>query len=313
VEEGSLSPRSWKGYKIACDFLVKHLGKKRLVADLGPDDFAELRSRLAKRYGPYRLGNTLQCIRSVCKYAFDAELIDRQVRYGPAFKRPSKKTIRLHRAKQGRKLFTAEECRKLIDAANPALRAMILLGINCGFGNADCGRLTTDKVDLDTGWIDYPRPKTGVERRCPLWPETVRAIKDALATRPKPKSKHDADLVFVTKRGLPWAKEIADCPVSKETAKLLHKLGINGRKGLGFYTLRHTFRTVADAAKDQPAADLIMGHESPHMSTVYREGIDDERLRAVTDHVRAWLLAEQDEQPDVIPMQQNASQAKASV
>jgi len=48
-------------------------------------------------------------------------------------------------------------------------------------------------------------------------------------------------------------------------------LKIKGRKGLGFYTLRHTFRTVADEAKDQPAADFTMGHESPHMSTVYRE------------------------------------------
>ncbi len=71
--------------------------------------------------------------------------------------------------------------------------------------------------------------------------------------------------------------------------KLLHRLGINGRKGLGFYTLRHTFRTVADEAKDQPAADYIMGHEVPHMSSVYRETISDARLKAVSDHVRGWL------------------------
>jgi hypothetical protein len=47
---------------------------------------------------------------------------------------------------------------------------------------------------------------------------------------------------------------------------------------------------VADEAKDQPAADFIMGHEVPHMSTVYRETISDARLRAVADHVRAWLF-----------------------
>ena len=72
--------------------------------------------------------------------------------------------------------------------------------------------------------------------------------------------------------------------------RLLRSPCINGRKGLGFYTLRHTFRTVADEAKDQPAADYIMGHEIPHMSTVYRERISDERLKAVTDHVRGWLF-----------------------
>jgi hypothetical protein len=57
------------------------------------------------------------------------------------------------------------------------------------------------------------------------------------------------------------------------------------------YTLRHTFRTVGDGAKDQPAADIIMGHEVPHLSSVYRETISDERLKAVTHHVRAWLFA----------------------
>lgn len=35
-------------------------------------------------------------------------------------------------------------------------------------------------------------------------------------------------------------------------------------------TLRHTYRTVADKMKDQPAADFIMGNEVPHMSSVYR-------------------------------------------
>ena len=72
--------------------------------------------------------------------------------------------------------------------------------------------------------------------------------------------------------------------------KLLEKAGINGHRN--FYTLRHTFRTVADAAKDQPAADFIMGHEVPHMSSVYREGISDARLKAVAEHVRGWLFAQ---------------------
>jgi hypothetical protein len=49
---------------------------------------------------------------------------------------------------------------------------------------------------------------------------------------------------------------------------------------------------VADEAKDQPAVDHIMGHESPHMSTVYRERIGDERLKAVANHVRNWLFGD---------------------
>ncbi len=99
-----------------------------------------------------------------------------------------------------------------------------------------------------------------------------------------------AGLVFLTRCGDSWHTGTTDGPLSREFSKLLRRLGVNGRKGLGFYALRHTFRTVADAARDQPAADHIMGHEVAHMSSVYREGIADERLKAVSDHVRAWLF-----------------------
>jgi integrase len=297
VDAGELKPRTWADYKEVCDLVVAHLGKSRLASDVGPDDFAGLRNKVAKRWGPARLGNRLiQYTRSLFKHALDAGLIDRPVRFGPGFRRPSAKVLRLTRAAAGPKLFTAEEVRRLLGyspwspAAGVQLAAMILLGINCGLGNADCGNLPLSALDLEGGWIDYPRPKTGIPRRCPLWPETVQALKDALAARPEPKEAEHAGLVFVTKYGGRWYKPGGDNPVSFETAKLLRRLAINARKGLGFYTLRHTFRTVADGAKDQPAADYIMGHEVPHMSSVYRETISDERLRAVADHVRAWLF-----------------------
>jgi integrase len=291
VDAGELAPLTWADYKTACDEAVAAFGKGRLLADLGPDDFAALRGRMAKKWGPQRLGKNIQFVRCVFKYAYDAELIDRPVRFGPGFKRPSRKVMRLHRAKQGPKLFTAEEVRKLIAAAGPVLKAMILLGINAGFGNSDCGNLPRAALDLDGAWVDYPRPKTGIARRCPLWPETVEAVKDALAARPEPKQAEHAGLVFLTRLGDSWHTGTTDGPLSRELGKLLRRLKINGRTGLGFYSLRHTFRTVADEAKDQPAADFIMGHESPHMSSVYRERISDERLRAVSDHVRQWLLA----------------------
>ncbi len=292
VDAGELSQRTWDGYKDACDLLVSAFGKHRLVTDLRPDDFAKLRNQLAATRGPQWLGNTVQYMRSIFKYALDSDLIDRAVRFGPGFKRPSQKTLRVHRAQQGLKLFKRDEVCSLIDSAGTPLKAMILLGINCGFGNADCGQLPLFAVDLDRGVIDFPRPKTGIPRRCILWPETVQALREALASRPTPKSQEHAGLVFITKYGQPWARDDDPAAISKEFAKLLKSLGINGRKGLGFYTLRHVFRTVADEARDQPAADFIMGHEVPHMSTVYRETISDARLRAVTDHVRAWLFGD---------------------
>jgi integrase len=290
VESGELAPRSFDDYHAVCQLLVEHFARGRLVVDLDPEDFAQLRAKLARRWGPVTLGNTINRARVVFKFASDNGMIGRPVVYGQSFARPTKKVLRVHRAGQGAKLFTADEIRRLLDAAGPQLRAMILLGINCGFGNADCGRLPLAALDLDAAMIDFPRPKTGIARRCPLWPETVQALREVLAHRPTPKDPAGAALVFVTRYGQGWFKDTRTNPVSAELGKLLRALRINGRKGLGFYTLRHTFRTVADEAKDQPAADYIMGYEVAHMSSVYRERIGDDRLRAVSDHVHAWLF-----------------------
>jgi integrase len=262
------------------------------VSDLDADDFAALRNTMARKWGPHRLAKLIQYVRSIFKFGYDAGHIDRPVRFGPGFNRPSKKTIRLHRAKKGAKLFSAPEIRRMIDAAGPAMKAMLLLGINAGFGNADCGNLPLSALDLDGGWLDYPRPKTGVNRRAALWPETVAALREAIAKRPEPKDEADARLVLITKYGHSWAKDTSTNPVSQEMRKLLKSIGAVGRAGVSFYSLRHTFRTVADEAKDQPATDYCMGHEVPHMSAVYRETISDVRLRAVAEHVRNWLFAE---------------------
>jgi hypothetical protein len=136
-----------------------------------------MRNKLAKRYGPYELGTAIRCVRCVCKFASDHGLTDRPVRNGPSYKNPGRKTVRLHCAGRGPERFTADEIRRLLDNALPPCNAMVLLDINRGFGNNDGGNLPRSAVDLDAGPIDLRRPKTGIPRRCPLWPETVVAIR----------------------------------------------------------------------------------------------------------------------------------------
>jgi integrase len=234
LEAGELSPHTWDNYERAAVELVAQLSKTRIVADLDPEDFAKLRNNMAKKWGPHRLAVTIQHIRSIFKHGYDSGMMDRPMRFGPQFKRPTKKTFRLHRAKKGPNLFSREEILVLLLQAPVHLEAMILLGINCGMGNSDCGNLPLTALDLGNGWLDYPRPKTGIPRRCPLWPETVEALRETLAKRPKPKKEEHAGLVFVTKYGLPWAKDTPDNPITKEMRKLLDKLGINGNRN--FYT-----------------------------------------------------------------------------
>jgi integrase len=302
LDAGELSPRTWRNYTEATDLLIERFGKSRLAADLRPDDFAALRNAMSKNWGAVRVRDFIQRVRSVFKYGYDSELLDAPMRFGPGFTRPSKKTVRLQRAEKGQRMFEANEIRTLLEGAlvgesepqlvrpSTSLKAMILLGVNCGFGNADCGTLPLSALDLDSGWVNYHRPKTGITRRCPLWPETVAALRAVLAERREPKDEADAKLVFITSAGLSWHKDIDDNPISKQTKKLLNALGITGNRN--FYALRHTFETIGGESKDQVAVDHIMGHARDDMASVYRKRISDERLKAVSHHVRKWVFGE---------------------
>jgi hypothetical protein len=71
LDAGELTPRTWAEYKATTDLLVTHLGKGRLVTDIGPDDFGALRAKLAAKRSPTCLGNDIQRVRSVFKHAFN--------------------------------------------------------------------------------------------------------------------------------------------------------------------------------------------------------------------------------------------------
>ena len=299
---GDLSPRTFRDYYKVCKGLLEHFGEDRLVSDLEPSDFAAYRASMAKRLSASSLKNAITKCCVVLNFAHEDKLIDKPVYFGHGFKRPSAKLIRKERNESGIKLFAREEILSILEESQPILRAMILLGINCGFGNTDIANLPRSAVNLEKGWIDYPRPTTEVLRRVPLWPETVEALKIALEKRPIPANKRDSDLFFLSVRGLPWVRmkkgpegPESDTPVDSvypALKKVLRKLGINGRKGLAFYTLRRNFETYAGESKDQVAVDQCMGHVDNSMAGVYRQKISDERLRDVVAKVRQWLFAD---------------------
>ena len=65
------------------------------------------------------------------------------------------------------------------------MRTMILLALNGGLGNSDVAELPLSALDLKAGWLNFPRPKTGIPRRIPLWPEAIASLK-ALGLEPPP-------------------------------------------------------------------------------------------------------------------------------
>ena len=303
LDTQEISPKHFAELYATCKRVGDAFGLHRVVVDLGPDDFERLRKAIARQWGPVRLGNEVQRTRSIFKFALESGLIDRPVLFGPGFRKRTAKVMRQNRAKAGLRMFEAAELRAILEKATQPLKAMILLGVNCGYGNSDVARLPIGALDLERGWATFARPKTGIPRRAALWPETIQAIREALAQRPKAKHHADAETVFITVRGQRWEKLgvsepdkdtgkiriTNNNPVTQEFGKLLKALHMTQR-GRGFYALRHAFETVAGGSKDQVAVNAMMGHVDESMAANYREKIADDRLEAVATHVHNWLF-----------------------
>jgi integrase len=285
-DEGEITARSYDEYEKVCHVIAKTLTKHRPVETIGFDDLGKLRAALSRgksgrKLSPVSVKRWLSIARMV--FNFGNEELGHSVRYKKALRSPSARSLRLARRER---MFQAAEIRKLVKKAKPQMKAMILLGINCGFGNNDCGTLPIEAVDLESGWHRYARPKTGMDRRCPLWPETIAALEAALRGRTtKPLAKGVDRLLFVTKYGNPWTGDGRRDPIGYEFRKLGPSESI--------YSLRRTFETIAPTSGvPQWIIDAIMGHvpDAGDMAAVYRQKVHDNMLRQCVDHVRMWYL-----------------------
>ena len=169
VESGELTCRSFEDYKTQCKRILEEIDGARGITTLLPTDFSRLRESFTGN--PTTINNYV--VRSRVAFNWIAATQGITFNYGQHFKKPSRKTLRKHRNKQPKKLFTPVEIRTLVEHERQTmrwsqLRAMILLGINAGFGNTDCGTITIESLDLVGGWHNHARPKTGVQRRAPL-------------------------------------------------------------------------------------------------------------------------------------------------
>jgi len=287
-ETGDITERTLGEYKGICQIIGDTLGDDTPIDAIGTVEFSRLRRRLGvgKRgrvVSPVTHKRLLTFARMVFAYANDELELRANFKFKKALKTPAARIIRKARNEVGERLFTAEQVRQLITAADPELQAMVLLGINAGFGPKDCYTLPIKAVDIDGGWISYERPKTGAPRRCPLWPETLTALQAVVGDRRTGLvfSKYDNRQV--------WNRHI----VGRAFKTVVEGFGFYQKKITTFYSLRRTFETIASAGDvSQPVIDLVMGHppRSGDMSAVYRQKVYDEQLLKCTEHVRSWVL-----------------------
>ena len=177
---------------------------------------------------------------------------------------------------QERFTFNSEQISQLLSAVDIKMRAMIWLGLNCGFGCTDCAELKWNDLDLVNGRVKLPRRKTGIFRDLPLWPETVAALE---------KIPGKGQLVFYTSRGNPYIQTLLKTDgsgnvkyatlnaITTKFSRLIKKSGLDVPKGTGFYTLRRTAATIAARSGDPFAVQRLLGHADLQMASRYVQNV----------------------------------------
>ncbi len=300
VASGTLSQVSLDDYTKTIGRLIEFRGRESTPEHWRPIDFAAITEQLAspverktairggikgpsvKRRSAITVANDIRRIRAFLSWCAKSELIPAP-RYGASFSTLTAKETRIIRAKAGRRDFSSEQLRAILGQCSAWFKPLVLLGINGGIGNLDIAQMQL--ADYQGEWLDLPRGKTGAPRRVWLWPETRTAIDAYLKVR-----RDRGPLLFYTRFGREWARGTHK-PVGTAFTKARIEAGL--LRG-SFYDLRRTFATVAGETSDIMAIRLVMGHtsQSNDMTALYVQGVSDERVKRVCDHVRQWLFGE---------------------
>jgi integrase len=250
-------------------FLKDH--GRLLAADLTVEMFAAWKLSLLERgYSAESINHYLSAVRAMCAFGEDADLIAR----APRLRRVRNVAVGQAGASE-KPLYAAEALSRLLAAADAQMRAMILLGLNCGFGPKDIHDLTWDDIDGDRTAL--PRSKTGVSQTYLLWEETRAALEALQLERHKlitrlarrGRERSDQGRVFVTKFWRPWRRDA----VAEQFRKLCKTAGV---PCYGFYRLRHCASTALSLVAMPHVHRRFLRHRQLQQQVTYTHAPDEE-------------------------------------
>lgn len=210
------------------------------------------------------------------------ELLDhcRRVRLIP-FKRTDHKAM---------EYLEAAEMKAVIDDADARSpkgirdRALLLILYNTGARVREVADLTLDDLQLDPPSQVKMLGKGRKQRACPLWPESVAALKRCIEIR-KPMEPGDRH-VFLNVNGRPITRFGVRYVVQRHAQRAALQVPSLKTKTIGPHTLRHTTAMhLIQAGNDINMVKLWLGHANLNTTHVYLE-IDMNMKRRILNSTR---------------------------
>lgn len=285
VKANAITARHYNDQSSSLNKLMIFLEQSRRIKDISTLDLQNYKRKLQKQYGPgHRQNLHISNLKTLFHWAKKNDILQRI----PNIDAIGRSKI----INKQRTIFTHEQINKLLSVADVQMKAMIYLGLNCGFGCTDCSELQWKHLDLVNGRVVFPRGKTGIQRDLPLWPEPI----DALKAVPK-KGK----LVFYTSQGNPFVRDISKIDansnenyssfnwITTKFSRLIKNVGLDVPKGTSFYSLRRTAATMAARSGDPFAVQRLLGHANLLMATRYVQDVSEQTDRVI-ENSRRYIM-----------------------
>lgn len=276
-------PRQVMGLRGAVDWYISRIQKRGLLAwkdvrgnlmpfadhlgdvplrEITRDDVEGFMATRRQKVRPMTANTSLRDIKRMFSAAFEAEYLDRN----PAAKIRSMRAVAVPS-----RLPSAIEVERLMTAAQPWLRLLILVLVTTGARTSEALRLDWSDIDLTAGTLKLRRRKVSDELELPI----AQRLKDALWVESLERGGPTRGPVFAGANGQPMVRELAWRPFKALARRL----------GWPWLTLRGFRRLVATEVwrrtRDVRAVQKTLGHSNLRMSEIYMQGEDEAKAAGV--------------------------------
>ncbi|MGA2497437.1 MAG: tyrosine-type recombinase/integrase [Tepidisphaeraceae bacterium] len=184
---------------------------------------------------------------------------------------------------RGVQVWTIEELAQLYRHATDQDRLFLLLGLNCGFAQAEIFSLRIDEIKLrPSPAITRIRRKNRVPGVFALWPETATAIDWFLRQRPTV-SGPDSEIMMITKNGHPFDRQ----RIAIAWMRLIDRVQA-AQPGFRRLSFKHLRKTAGQLVRDRSNGE-IAGVFLCHGQAVATDDLADVYTNRPFDKVGATL------------------------
>ncbi len=239
-----INKRSWRKDQVSIENL-KALFGGRYLSEITPLKIEHYKAKRKDQVTPASVNRELACLK---------HMFTKAIEWGMTSENPARK-VKLFRENNARlRYLTPEEAKRLIDAATPHLKPILIVALNTGMRKGEILKLKWKDIHWKRGVILLTDTKNGQWREIPMNGILTETLRDMM-------KQSDSLYIFPSRTGKPFTE------VRKSFESALRVAGIEDFR---FHDLRHTFASnLVMAGVDLTIVGEILGHKSIAMTKRY--------------------------------------------